>query len=175
MQQTFDRFDFGTSGEGRLFENLIQMCILLDSQFKKLVNNRLLEKLLETSKSAEDPEKQRKFKKVMHLYLSLSSVLNYQKHVAEGINEDEVKALLPNQDLLKPQFKFVNSQYQYNSTGGDEEMGSPASLSPEKSAELKQGGFSEHQLSAYEEVKNVLRILALKKVDTAEELSTHYA
>jgi hypothetical protein len=57
-----------------------------------------------------------KYKKLINLYLAFGTTLNYQKHVSENLTLEELKAQLPDSNLFKPKFRFINSQYKYNNS-----------------------------------------------------------
>jgi hypothetical protein len=126
--EMFDKYDFFSGGcGGKLMENLLELYIFLDSQYSKLVNNPFLSKLRSKLTQTETEAVQTKYKKLLNLYLAYGCTLNFQRHVSENLTIEDLKEKLPDPDLLKPSFKYLNSHYKYNQSSRDPDGGSNAS------------------------------------------------
>ena len=92
------KFDFNTSGAGKLMYTLVKFSVFLQSQqAPKLVNDSLLKTIKELSESTENGQAAVKFKKFLHLYLSFATQLCYHKPIQEALDQ-EYHDLMPNQD-----------------------------------------------------------------------------
>lgn len=111
------KYDFNTSGQGYLLQNLLELQIFLNSQQEKeVVNNDFLNSLRNSLKNGQEG----KLKKILHFYLSYACKFGYHKQVREKLNED-YHSLLPDQDILRPTFENVKARLPKGEEGKTEE------------------------------------------------------